>query len=97
MSHIVCAYRFCDISFEPKRHNQIYCTSEHCREETNIRLKETYHESKARRAGKKRVCATRGCGTELSRYNDTRICAKCDAKKRAAEAERMYEIYVGQG
>ena len=94
MTPIACAYRFCDVVFTPRRHNQVYCTSEHCREETNIRLKETYHNAKARRAGKQRMCA-RGCGTKLSRYNETSICAKCEGQDRRLEAERMYKIYNG--
>ena len=91
MNLVTCAYRHCDIIFEPRRHNQVYCCSEHCREETNIRLKESYHNSKARRAGKKRICRT--CDTVLSRYNDSNICSKCVAELKAAKAERDREIF----
>lgn len=93
MNTVECAYRFCEIQFVPRRHNQVYCTSEHCREETNLRLKESYHSNKARRSGQKRVCATLGCGTLLSRYNDMTICSGCIADIKAEERARALKIF----
>lgn len=96
MPEVTCAYRHCNIVFEPRRHNQVYCTSEHCREETNIRLKESYHSNKARRAGQKRVCAKPGCGTLLSRYNDMTICSGCIAEEQAQKRLRDFKVFTGE-
>lgn len=90
---VICAYRYCDLEFVPTRHNQIYCCQEHTREETNIRLRETYQKDKARRGGMKRVCKTPTCDTILSRYNDTDYCGRCEARRIAESAQKNLEIY----
>lgn len=89
---VKCAYRYCGIQFVPQRHNQVYCCAEHTREETKIRLRESYHKNRDRQAGKKRKCATPGCGTVLSRYNPDDICGKCEAERRADYNRKMSSI-----
>lgn len=82
---MICAYDECNNEFEPKTHNQKYCSDECCRIATNQKLKEAYYEKKARLAGAKRICKTQGCNVILSRYNEGRICDKCESSKREAE------------
>jgi hypothetical protein len=75
-----CGYSECTAEFQPKTHNQRYCSDEHCRLATNARIMENYYRKKARRAGQERMCAE-GCGTKLSRYNDSDVCNGCMAKR----------------
>ena len=82
---MICAYDECNNEFNPKTHNQKYCSDECCRIATNQKLKEAYYEKKARLAGAKRTCKTSGCNVILSRYNEGRICDKCQGAKREAE------------
>lgn len=77
---IKCAYVECGLEFTPTTHNQKYHTDECCRKATNARLMEQYYERKARRQGRVRVCATADCDTKLSRYNDGKVCQKCEAE-----------------
>jgi hypothetical protein len=84
-----CAYKECGKDFNPKTHNQKYCSDECCRTATNEKLKEQYYERKARLQGKKRICKSTGCTTIMSRYNEDKICAKCKASK---EKEKQREI-----
>jgi hypothetical protein len=77
----ICAYNECGIPFEPKTHNQRYHDPECCRQATNDRIMDNYYARKARRQGHIRVCASPGCDTQLSRYNDDKICGKCDSAK----------------
>lgn len=76
----VCGYSECHVEFQPRTHNQRYCTDEHCRLATNARIMQNYYKRKERRAGKERMCAN-GCGTKLSRYNDNDVCSACTAKR----------------
>lgn len=88
----ICAYSECGLPFEPKTHNQRYHTSECCRLSTNNRIMENYYEKKSRRQGRSRVCSTEGCTTNLSRYNDEKVCGKCSAeqtKNQRADLLRM--------
>lgn len=82
-----CAYDQCKKPFEPKTHNQKYCSDECCRTATNIKIKEKYYEKKARLAGKVRVCKNKGCNQSLSMYREESTCGVCDAKER--EKERL--------
>jgi len=84
-----CAYAECGLGFEPKTHNQRYCSDDCCRRATNARLMKQYYEKKARRQGRIRVCANSGCETRLSRYNDGKVCQKCAA---AQETERRQQL-----
>ena len=76
---LICAYDQCRRTFSPSTHNQKYCSDECCRTATNDKLKQQYYDKKARLAGKKRICKTPKCGSQLSRYNESKICAKCQA------------------
>lgn len=83
-----CAYRLCSDGFEPKQYNQVYCCDEHSRLETNARIKDKYYETKGRKSGAVRICSVPGCGTKLSRYNEGKMCGKCEAdEKKARELE----------
>jgi hypothetical protein len=87
---MICAYVDCDNDFNPKTHNQKYCSDECCRTATNIKIKEAYYEKKARLAGKERICSSRGCSTRLSRYNENNVCGNCDAKAEKKEKDEMF-------
>lgn len=75
---MICANKECSKDFEPKTHNQKYCTDECCRVATNRRIMEKYYEKKAIRNGASRSC--KKCKSQLSRYNETAICASCQKK-----------------
>ncbi|MEY4332160.1 MAG: hypothetical protein RLZZ196_898 [Bacteroidota bacterium] len=75
---MICANKECAKNFEPKTHNQKYCSDDCCRVATNKRIMEKYYEKKAIRSGAIRVCKV--CKTQLSRYNDTNICVICNKK-----------------
>jgi hypothetical protein len=72
---MVCLNSECSIKFEPKTHNQKYCSDECCRVATNKRIMEKYYEKKAIKNGAPRKC--KGCPGLLSRYNSDPYCAKC--------------------
>jgi hypothetical protein len=78
-----CAYNQCDNEFTPKTHNQKYCSDECCRTATNEALKEKYYAKKARLAGERRICKSKGCDTLLSRYSESNTCSRCVAKEKA--------------
>ena len=75
---MICSNKECSKEFEPKTHNQKYCTEECCRIATNRRIMEKYYEKKAIRNGALRVC--KRCSTKLSRYNDSFLCVSCNRK-----------------
>jgi len=89
---MICAYSNCENKFEPKTHNQKYCSDECCRIATNEKLKEAYYDKKARLAGKKRVCKSKGCNAILSRYNDTNTCEKCKSSQKTKEKKDLLEM-----
>jgi hypothetical protein len=89
---MICAYEECNNEFEPKTHNQKYCSDECCRTATNQKLKDAYYEKKARLAGKTRICKTQGCNVVLSRYNEGRICDKCESAKREEERKALVKM-----
>lgn len=84
MTQRVCGWVECGVVFDAKTHNQRYHTPECCRLATNARIMDNYYEKKARRQGHVRVCATPGCNTKLSRYNDGKVCQACEAAGAAA-------------
>jgi len=88
----VCAYKECGIVFTKATHNQKYHEEECCRLATNARIMEKYYERKSRRGGARRVCKTPGCTTLLSRYNSEKICAKCEADKKASERNSLLDL-----
>jgi len=91
---MICAYDKCEgqREFEPKTHNQKYCSDECCRIATNQKLKEAYYEKKARLAGKQRICKNRGCNVILSRYNEGNICDKCVSSAKEAERQAILDM-----
>jgi len=91
---MICAYDKCQgiKEFEPKTHNQKYCSDECCRTATNAKLKQAYYDKKARLAGKQRICKSKGCNVILSRYNETNICDKCVSAKREEERKQLVEM-----
>ena len=75
---MICANKECKKDFDPKTHNQKYCADECCRVATNRRIMEKYYEKKEIRNVAERGC--KKCGAQLSRYNETTICASCQKK-----------------
>jgi len=75
---MICGNKECAKDFEPKTHNQKYCSDECCRIATNRRIMEKYYEKKAIRNGARRDC--KRCKTPLSRYNQRDICSSCEKK-----------------
>ena len=73
---MICANTECNKEFEPKTHNQKYCTDECCRIATNKRIMDKYYERKAIRNGASRPC--KKCKAQLSRYNKSNICSVCE-------------------
>jgi hypothetical protein len=73
-----CSNSECAKNFNPKTHNQKYCSDECCRIATNRRIMEKYYEKKAIRNGAPRVC--KKCKTKLSRYNQNEVCSTCEKK-----------------
>lgn len=89
---MICAYDKCENEFEPKTHNQKYCSDDCCRIATNEKLKEAYYQKKARLAGAKRVCKSKGCNVILSRYNESNVCDKCLSADREKERKALIEM-----
>ena len=87
-----CAYDKCKKPFEPKTHNQKYCCDECCRTATNIKIKEKYYEKKARLAGKKRICKTKGCNQLLSMYQEGIVCSVCQAKEKTKNRSELLDM-----
>lgn len=88
---MICSYDKCKKEFEPKTHNQKYCSDECCRIATNIKIKEKYYEKKERLGGKKRICKTRGCNVILLRYNESDICELCLSKQETRQRNQLLE------
>ena len=91
---MICAYEECKSEFDPKTHNQKYCSDECCRTATNQKLKDQYYEKKARLQGKKRICKTPGCESLLSRYNANKICGKCQANNEKNKQKELIEMVM---
>lgn len=91
---MICAYDGCEgvKDFEPKTHNQKYCSDECCRIATNQKLKEAYYEKKARLAGKERICKSKSCNVVLSRYNPEKFCSDCLNKEKLLQKKRVLEM-----
>ena len=73
---MICLNKECNKEFNPKTHNQKYCTDECCRIATNKRIMEKYYEKKGIKNGAVRYC--KSCKTKLSRYNQNSICSVCE-------------------
>lgn len=83
---MICSNVECSKEFDPKTHNQKYCTDECCRIATNRKIMEKYYEKKKIRSGKLRIC--KKCDTRLSRYNETNLCSKCEKNKKIQENDK---------
>ena len=92
---MICAYAECNNEFEPKTHNQKYCSDECCKIATNLKIKEKYYYKKARSAGVKFKCASRGCNQILSKFTDDLICENCKAKQKTKERKDILDILNG--
>lgn len=87
---MICAYGECGNMFEPKTHNQKFCSSACCRKATNARIMEKYYARRARQKGIVRKCS--GCPTVLSRYNSSDRCEGCKAEQRRKERVQLLEL-----
>lgn len=88
----VCSHDGCEVEFEPKTHNQKYCSDLCCREATNLKIKAKYYEKKERLAGKVRVCSNKNCNTKLSRYNSSSVCEGCKQSEKEKERKALLEM-----
>lgn len=85
---MICANKECAIEFEPKTHNQKYCTDECCRIATNKRIMERYYEKKAIRNGSiVRKCVK--CKSKLSVYHNDNICSPCQKSVNEDDRQRL--------
>jgi hypothetical protein len=87
-----CAYEKCGKKFEPKTHNQKYCSDECCRIATNKKLKDQYYRNKARRAGVAFKCKGKGCNQILSRYTEGDVCDSCLGKIKLKEKQSLIDM-----
>jgi hypothetical protein len=85
-----CSNKECAIDFEPKTHNQKYCSDECCRIATNRRIMEKYYEKKAIRNGAYRECSK--CKTKLSRYNSADICVLCEKNSALGNKDKLIRM-----
>jgi hypothetical protein len=92
---MICAYAECDNKFEPKTHNQKYCSDECCKIATNLKIKEKYYYKKARSAGVKFRCSTKNCNQILSKFTTDLICENCKAKQKAKDRKEILDILNG--
>jgi len=84
---MICSNSDCKTKFEPKTHNQKYCSDECCRVATNKRIMEKYYEKKAIRNGAFRAC--KKCRIPLSRYNQSEICSSCEKNLNKSNREKL--------
>ena len=84
---MICAYEKCKgiKEFEPKTHNQKYCSDECCKIATNIKIKEKYYYKKARSSGTEFICKSEACNQVLSRFTTDEICEPCVAKQKTKD------------
>jgi hypothetical protein len=91
---MICAYENCEgiREFEPKTHNQKYCSDECCRIATNKNLKEQYYRNKARKAGVKFKCKNKGCKRMLDRYTVGDTCNWCQGQEKLKERKNLIDM-----
>lgn len=94
---MICARKECSLEFEPKTHNQKYCSDECCRIATNKRIMEKYYEKKAIRSGAVRLCTNKGCGKQLSRYNYESVCSACESKSIKDAKKKLMDMINDAG
>lgn len=77
---MICSNQECGEEFEPKTHNQIYCSDVCCRIVTNKKMMERYYAKRARKLGIDKTCIT--CRKDvISRYSEDVECSLCKMKK----------------
>ena len=87
----ICANPTCELSFNPTRHNQKYCSKDCCKVVTNAKIMQQYYEKKDRKSGKKRICNS--CNTTaLSRYNEGTVCQPCILADRASNRLELLQM-----
>ena len=84
---MICSNKECAKEFEPKTHNQKYCSDDCCRIATNSRIMEKYYEKKAIRNGAFRAC--KKCNISLSRYNTNMVCSVCEKKISSKNRQKL--------
>jgi hypothetical protein len=94
---MICAYEECSNKFEPKTHNQKYCSDECCRIATNKKLKDQYYAKKARLSGVIFRCSKRGCSNILSRYSTGDVCDMCMSKEKTQERNSIINMLKDAG
>jgi hypothetical protein len=87
---MICVNSECKKDFNPKTHNQKYCSDECCRIATNKRIMEKYYEKKAIKSGAAREC--RSCKSQLSRYNQDTLCSTCEKTIQIKSKSMMMDI-----
>ena len=94
---MICAYSDCKgiNEFEPKTHNQKYCSDECCKIATNIKIKEKYYYKKARASGTKFECSTSDCNQILSRFTTDMVCEICKSRQRSSERKEILDMLNG--
>jgi hypothetical protein len=95
---MICAYKDCTgvKEFEPKTHNQKYCSDECCKIATNLRIKEKYERKKAKLSGEPFKCKTRGCTYILSMYSTGDYCESCKNKEKYKDRQEVLNILNGK-
>ena len=93
---MICAHQTCNNEFEPKTHNQKYCSGECCKIATGLKIKEKYYYKKARASGVKFKCSMRGCKQILSRFTTDTVCENCKAKERTKERQDILDMLNGK-
>jgi hypothetical protein len=68
---MICSNTECSKEFNAQK----YCSDDCCRIATNKRIMEKYYEKRAIKKGAKREC--KFCQSQLSRYNQDKVCAAC--------------------
>lgn len=92
---IECANQDCSKLFEKKTHNNIYCSQECCKSETNKKIIARYHKNKVLK-GAVRWCENEACENKLSKYNKTNFCSSCEKdrrKKKMLEVKELFNAY----
>ena len=92
---MICANSDCAKDFDSKTHNQKYCCDECCRVATNKKIMEKYYEKKAIRLGAPRQC--KKCGSQLSRYNNSNKCSRCEKNSSIKYRESLIELINDAG
>lgn len=92
---MICSRDECDNEFTPTTHNNIFCSDECCKIATLEKARRTNQDKRDRLAGKIRMCSN-GCGSVLSRYNETTICQMCKGKAASRDRQILLDM-IGAG